>query len=87
MQELKSFITLDTKQIAGSEGLSHVTNKRISKMESELKAQQEENNKLKSTLAHSVKMVEMQDKMISDLEKQSMDANPALGNSQKVSVK
>lgn len=69
---------LDNAQIEGASSLSAITNKRVARLQQELERRDEENQQLKATLEHSVKMVNFQDKLIADLEKQSMESSPPL---------
>lgn len=69
---------LDNAQIEGASSLSAITHKRVARLQQELERRDEENQQLKATLEHSVKMVNFQDKLIADLEKQSMESSPPL---------
>ncbi|MEN9871132.1 MAG: hypothetical protein RLZZ171_2120 [Cyanobacteriota bacterium] len=69
---------LDNSQIEGASSLSAITSKRVARMQQELQARDDENQKLRATLEHSVKMVNLQDKLIADLERQSMESSPPL---------
>ncbi len=69
---------LDNSQIEGASSLSEITSKRVARMQQELQARDDENQKLRATLEHSVKMVNLQDKLIADLERQSMESSPPL---------
>jgi hypothetical protein len=61
--------------IEGVEGLKSITARRVQNLQTELLAKHEENQQLKSTLEHSLKMVQIQDKVISDLEQKSIQSS------------